>query len=236
MAHAGAGTVREHEQGARAARPVEDRRVSRELHVPNVLYVPGVTYVALLRGINVGGNHIIPMAALAATFERAGFTNVRTYIQSGNVIFDAKARDARALEARIERACSAAHAYAAKVIVRDQDEMAAIVADMPRAWSKPDAATRYNVLYLRHTIDAPEILDRLSPERRLEHVAYRPGVLYWSARPKDVPRTQMAKLSSHEIYGELTVRNLNTTRAIASLCAAEARGPAKRRAAKIERT
>jgi uncharacterized protein (DUF1697 family) len=52
------------------------------------------TYVALLRGINVGGNNIIKMTALKACFEAQGFTDVATYIQSGNVVFGAAAREA----------------------------------------------------------------------------------------------------------------------------------------------
>lgn len=175
---------------------------------------PTRTYVALLRGINVGGNNVIPMAALVDTFARAGFAGARTYIASGNVIFESTSRDPRALERTLEAALSRAHAYAATVVVRDRDHMAAIVDELPRAWRKPSADRRYNVLFLRHTIDAPAVLDGLAPKRGLEQVAYRPGVLYWSARAADVPNTAMGKLSASSIYREVTVRNLNTTLAI----------------------
>ncbi len=53
-----------------------------------------MTYVALLRGINVGGNRKVEMKRLKATFERAGFADVRTYINSGNVIFGSESTDA----------------------------------------------------------------------------------------------------------------------------------------------
>lgn len=175
------------------------------------------THVALLRGINVGGRNVIPMAALAATFERLGVSSVRTYIQSGNVLFGAEDRDPRTLETRIERALTKAHRYDAKVVVRTREQMHAVVDEMPRAWRRVDADTRYNVIFLRHEIDSEDILDGLAPKRGLEQVWYRPGVLYWSARTGDLGRTSMVKLSSHAIYPHVTVRNLNTTKKIAEL-------------------
>src|SRR5690349_11738209 len=75
-------------------------------------------YVALLRGINVGGNNIIPMKALAKTFEKLGLASVRTYIASGNVLFETTEKDARKLEERIAAAVKKSHACAAKVVVR----------------------------------------------------------------------------------------------------------------------
>jgi uncharacterized protein (DUF1697 family) len=165
------------------------------------------TYVALLRGINVGGNNVIAMAALVATFERAKFAAVRTYIQSGNVIFETPERDARALESRIARALTKAHAYDARVVVRHRDEMAAIVADMPRAWKKPVATLRYNVLFLGAELDQPKFVDELA-RRGLDGLAYRPGVVYWHASADDLGRAALGKVSKERA---LTVRNLNTT-------------------------
>lgn len=174
-------------------------------------------YVALLRGINVGGNNIIPMAELSKTFTKMGLTSVKTYIQSGNVIFQSADEDARDLEKRIERALTKAHRYEAKVVLRSMKEMDGIVRDLPRAWKKADETWRCNVLFLRHEIDSKDVLDGISPKKDIEQLAYRPGVLYWSALAKDVTRTAMAKLASHAIYKNVTVRNLNTTRKIHEL-------------------
>ena len=165
------------------------------------------TYVALLRGINVGGNNIIAMAALVETFARAGYRGAHTYIQSGNVIFETSSRDPRALETKLEAALSEAHEYAAKVIVRSRDEMAAIVAGMPKPWRKPIATKRYNVLFLGAAIDRPAIVDELV-RRGAAQVAYQPGVVYWSATAGDAAQAALSKVSSNR---EITVRNLNTT-------------------------
>jgi uncharacterized protein (DUF1697 family) len=178
---------------------------------------PVRTYVALLRGINVGGNNIIPMSELSRTFEKMRLASVKTYIQSGNVLFQSEDEDARDLERRIERALTKAHRYEAKVVLRTKLEMAAVIEGMPRGWKRPDESTRYNVVFLRHEIDSESVLDGLAPTKQIEQVSYRPGVLYWSAKASDAPRTAMAKLSSHEIYPHVTVRNLNTTRKLHEL-------------------
>lgn len=178
------------------------------------------TWVALLRGINVGGNNIIPMSALSSTFTKLGVASVKTYIQSGNVLFHSEEDDARALEQRIERALTKAYRYEAKVVLRSMDEMDAVIRDLPRAWKRPDPSARHNVIFLRHEIDSESILEGLAPKKQIEQVLYRPGVLYWSAKTSDLARTSMAKLSSNAIYRQVTVRNLNTTRKIHELMVA----------------
>jgi uncharacterized protein (DUF1697 family) len=186
-------------------------------------------YVALIRGINVGGNNIIPMRDLAATFERLGLTAVRTYIQSGNVLFQSDEGDARALEKRIEAGMKKAHRCETKVVVRSSAEMKALLRSLPESWAVPDPATRYYVLFLRHGIDSKDILAGLSPKPDIEEVTYRPGALLWSASIAELTRTAIGKLASKPIYKDMTVRNLNTTLKLCKLLAAsEAEGDGAR--------
>jgi uncharacterized protein (DUF1697 family) len=76
------------------------------------------SYVALLRGINVGGSNLIRMAALKACFEAEGFCDVATYIQSGNVLFTSSGANQRTLTGRIEQALSKTFVYQSRVVVR----------------------------------------------------------------------------------------------------------------------
>ncbi|MBS2015445.1 MAG: DUF1697 domain-containing protein [Deltaproteobacteria bacterium] len=175
------------------------------------------TYVALLRGINVGGNNVIPMKALKVTFEELKLTNVKTYIASGNVLFQCAPVDCRKLEKKIEGALRNAHAYDARVVLKTKDELLSIAHAMPRAWKKQDPAVRYNVCFLRHEIDDPKILEELSPKKGIEQLSYTPGALFWSAHRDDLTRTAMVKLSSHRLYKDMTVRNANTARKLAEL-------------------
>ena len=88
------------------------------------------TYVALLRAVNVGGTGKLPMATLKAMCSEAGFTRVETYIASGNVVLDSKAKPAR-IKADLEARLHAHFGKAAGVIVRSAAEMAAVVAANP---------------------------------------------------------------------------------------------------------
>jgi uncharacterized protein (DUF1697 family) len=176
-------------------------------------------FLALLRGINVGGNNIIPMKELAVALAKAGYGNVTTYIASGNAMFDAREDDPRAIEADVERVLGKRFDYQATVVVRDAAQMAATVAAFPRGWSKPDAASRYNVLFLRHTIDAPAILDQLGAKAGVERVAYHPGVVFWSAKAADIGKTAMNRFPGSKLYKDVTIRNRNTTLKLAELLA-----------------
>lgn len=104
--------------------------------------------IALLRGINVGGNKIIPMAKLKAIFESAGFKNVVTFIQSGNVLFDATATDVEALRTKVEKMLVDALGYDVPAIIRSANEMKKIVAKNPFADEHVEKKTKYYVMFL----------------------------------------------------------------------------------------
>ena len=104
-----------------------------------------MVFVALLRGINVGGNNMIRMSSLKASFEKMGFKDVTTYINSGNIIFRSKEGDARKLEGNIERMLSREYQLACKVVVRSFSEIANLVEHLPKNWGD-DERWRYNVM------------------------------------------------------------------------------------------
>jgi uncharacterized protein (DUF1697 family) len=89
------------------------------------------TYIAILRGINVGGKRMIKMEALKQMFVGMGFQNTLTYIQSGNVIFRAEKSDRNNLEQRIAKAISDSFSLDVPVIVKDMDELTQIVSANP---------------------------------------------------------------------------------------------------------
>src|SRR5690349_7677534 len=103
-------------------------------------------FVALLRGINVGGKNMIRMSSLKESFERMGFDGVSTYINSGNIIFKAQEGDARKLEVRIEGMLSREHKLECRVVVRSLSEMADLVKSLPETWDG-DASWKYNVIF-----------------------------------------------------------------------------------------
>lgn len=172
-------------------------------------------FVALLRGVNVGGNNIISMRELKERFEGIGFERVATYINSGNVIFCSKETDPRKLENKIEQMLSQEFQLDSKVVIRSLAEMEQLVASLPKSWTDPD--WRYNVIFLRHTIDSEKILEELTTKGDHEQISYRPGAVLWSAQASEINRTNMQKLSSRKIFRDMTVRNLNTTKKLCEL-------------------
>lgn len=89
-------------------------------------------YISILRGINVGGTRKIPMTGLKSALEKAGFQEVQTYIQSGNVIFDSEETEARILEEKIQEIIAATFGFAdVPVIVRNSKEWAESIVNNP---------------------------------------------------------------------------------------------------------
>ena len=173
-------------------------------------------FVALLRGVNVGGNNMISMSALKQSFEALGFAQVSTYINSGNIIFQTKEADPRKLERKIEQMMLKEYQLDSKVVVRSLAEMEKLVKSLPPSWNG-DSSWRYNVIFLRHTIDSEKILDELPAKNDIEQIEYRPGTLLWSAQVTEINRTNMQKLSSRKVFQDMTVRNLNTTKKLYEL-------------------
>jgi uncharacterized protein (DUF1697 family) len=173
-------------------------------------------FVALLRGVNVGGNNMISMSSLKKSFEGLGFPHVTTYINSGNIVFTTKEKDARKLEKRIEQMLSKEYELGSRVVVRSLPEMEQLVKNLPRSWSA-DGRWRYNVIFLRHSIDSEAILTDLPANSDIEEIVYRPGALLWSAQATEMSRTNLAKLSSRKVFQDMTVRNLNTTKKLCDL-------------------
>ena len=180
------------------------------------LKTPAGVFVALLRGVNVGGKNTISMRSLKGSFERSGFRDVSTYINSGNILFRARRGDARRLERKIEAMLSSEYHLECKVVVRSHAEIASLVESLPADWDG-DERWRYNVIFLRHTIDSESVLEGLKPKSGTEKVVYRPGALLWSARVSDLTRAEWVKLPGREVYQDMTVRNLNTTRKLYEL-------------------
>ena len=173
-------------------------------------------FVALLRGVNVGGNNMISMRALKESFEKMGFTQVSTYINSGNIIFTTKEDDARKLEIKIEKMLLKDYELDSKVVLRNLPEMAKLVKSLPPDWGG-DSSWRYNVIFLRHTIDSEKILSDLPVKSDIEKIVYRPGTVLWSAMASEASRSNLVKLASKKIFKDMTVRNLNTTKKLYEL-------------------
>ena len=181
-----------------------------------------MTYVALLRGVNVGGNRKIEMPKLKATFEGLGFRGVRTYINSGNVIFRSKARSRKALTRKIEAAIEEEFGTPVGVVVRDLGELKRLRDALPSGWVN-DHRTRCDVMFLWPEVDLPGVVDELPHDPVIEDVRYVPGAVVWRIDQKNVTRSRRTKLFGTDLYRCLTVRNVNTVQKLTDLMEETAR-------------
>jgi uncharacterized protein (DUF1697 family) len=173
-------------------------------------------HVALLRGINVGGTNKVAMKELKEVFEEAGLTSVRTYINSGNVIFSTDLSDRRELTALLEKAVADHFGLTISVLVRDVTEVRKIVDAMPGEWANDDT-TKCDVLFLWDEIDRPDILDKLEYDVEQEDVRYAPGAVIWCVPRKHATRSRLTKIVGTKLYRQMTIRNCNTARRLLSL-------------------
>lgn len=175
-----------------------------------------MTYVALLRGINVGGNRKVEMARLKLTFEKLGFTNVKTFINSGNVIFRTDASDEAELTKQIETAIEKDFGFAVNVLLRSLDEIAALVQAIPKNWVN-DSVMKCDVMFLWQGLDSPKVLEQIPSKPELEDVRYFPGAVLWRVDRDKITRGRVLRIIGTDVYKQLTVRNANTVRKLYSL-------------------
>jgi len=175
------------------------------------------TYVALLRGINVGGKNLIRMPALKTAFEAEGFDDVATYIQSGNVLFSSPGTRNATLTERIEAMLAEAFDYVPTVVVRSRQQMRAIVEGAPKGFGSQPATFRYNVIFLKEPLKARSAITSVPTNTAVDTAQAGPGVLYFSNLTARATASRLSRINSSPIYPSVTIRNWNTTTKLLSL-------------------
>ena len=174
-------------------------------------------YVALLRGINVGGKNLIKMIALKGCFEKQGFSDVTTYIQSGNVIFSAKDSGAAALCRRIETALAKTFAYRASIVLCSGEEIRAVVQRAPKGFGKEPTKYRYDAIFLKAPLTATVAMKSVPTRTGVDEVHAGTGVLYFSRLIKTASQSKLSRVASLPVYQSMTIRNWNTTTTLVRL-------------------
>ena len=175
-------------------------------------------YCALLRGINVGGDNLIKMSALKSCIEAAGFEDVATVIQSGNVLFESSETDGGKLARRLEAILSEAFTpYRARVVVCSQNTLQAIVKGAPRGFGRKPEACRYDVAYLMPALTSAEAIRLVTTQSGVDTAHAGPGVLYFSRLIANASKSHLARIIRLPIYQQMTIRNWNTTTRLLAL-------------------
>ena len=151
------------------------------------------------------------MTAVKEAFIAIGLSDVRTYINSGNVIFSTAALDTEKLTATIEEALERRTGIAIKVLVMDHRALTKVVDAIPPKWVD-DKTTRTYVLLLWKELDDRRILDRLPVNPEVDRLKYTPGAVIWCVDRKDLSRSRMNRMVGTPDYKRMTVRSANTVR------------------------
>lgn len=172
-------------------------------------------YVALLRGINVGGNNSVSMATLKELFAENGYTNIITYINSGNVIFESVETDTKKLTTHIEALLSKAFNYQARVVIKSYEQIKAITHDIPSEW-KTSTQIRCYVGFLSEFV-TEDMISEVTIREGVDSLKAGKGVLYMTTLLSHLTKSNFNKLMTKKIYKEMTIRNYNTTKKILEL-------------------
>jgi uncharacterized protein (DUF1697 family) len=174
-------------------------------------------YIALLRGINVGGNNKVAMSELKHCFEDIGFTNVTTYINSGNVIFETDSTDKVQLVQACEQVIEDHFGFHIICAVISAAELRDALAHAPDWWDK-DKDAKHNAIFVIAPQTTQNIIQAVG-EAKIEYESvesYEP-IIFWSATLKTFGRTRYSKIVSTKAYQSVTIRNANTTKKLLEL-------------------
>lgn len=174
-------------------------------------------YIALFRGINVGGNNKLPMKELVAVLEELGLKGIRTYIQSGNVIFLSQKDGAQKLAAAITAAIAKSHGLAPKVLLRDAEQLRSAIKANPFPDAEADGKTlHFN--FLECMPPAPDIPRMEELRSATERFQLKGDVLYLHA-PDGIGRSRLVANLERLLGVAMTGRNWNTVRKLMDMVA-----------------
>lgn len=170
------------------------------------------TYAILLRGINVGGNNIVPMAGLKTCLERLGFANVRTYIASGNVVLQSNT-SAGDIRARTEAALVKSFKLDSdiiKALVLTRQQLQAIVNNKPKGFGEQPQRYHSDAIFLID-IDAAEAMSVFNPREGVDKIWPGRAVVYSQRLSAERTHSRLNKIMASPLYKSMTIRNWNTT-------------------------
>lgn len=168
-----------------------------------------MVYVALLRGINVGGKARVEMIRLKAVIESLGCSDVQTYINSGNVLFSDNRPEIQ-LQHKIFAAITAEFGFEVPVQLRSQKQMQNLVLAIPKNW-KNDSELKTDILFMDETlsIDAAQPYIKVNPNIDERTITTEHEII-WSVARKDITKGRLAKIVGTDVYRHITIRNVNT--------------------------
>lgn len=170
------------------------------------------TYVVLLRGINVGGKNIIPMAGLKKCLEELGFAEVSTYIASGNVML-ASDKPAKAIKSRIEAALARSFKLDSELVrvhVLSRKQLQAVVDHKPKGFGEQPGKYHSDAIFLMD-VDAAKVMPVFNPREGVDKVWPGNGVIYSQRLSARRTQSRLNRIMASPLYKSMTIRSWSTT-------------------------
>ncbi len=171
-------------------------------------------HIAFLRAINVGG-HNVKMDHLRKLFESLGFSNVETFIASGNVIFDAKAGNSKVFEKKIETCLKEPLGFEVATFIRTDTELTEISKHKPFPQSQLDGATALNISFLADELDATAKQKLMSLQTDIDSFNIHGREIYWMCKKKQSDSKISNAVFEKALGIKSTLRGVNTVHKLA---------------------
>ncbi len=174
-------------------------------------------YVAFLRGINVGGKNKISMPLLKTAFEDACFLSVRTYINSGNVIFECNNKNTYDIKLQCENIIKKNFGLDISVVVVSHNDLNDMLLHAPEWWDA-DSECNHNAIFIIPPTTADDILLKIeSMKHELEKIYSYKNLIFWTAPKNTINKTVWIKIANTTAYAQITIRNANTAKKLLTL-------------------
>lgn len=166
-------------------------------------------YVALLRGINVGGKNKVAMSELKACFETLGHTNVTTYINSGNVIFSSSDISAHALQTALARQLKNTLGFPILAVVISEPTYHEIIRQIPKGFGSQPLKYHSDVVFLID-VSVPEVMAEMEVHPEVDKAWAGQHAVYYQRLSAKRTKSRLSKVVMKPIYKSLTIRSWNT--------------------------
>ena len=174
-------------------------------------------YIALLRGINVGGNNIVSMPVLREAFKKVGFYDVSTYINSGNIFFSCNDTDIKVLQPRCQQIIAETFKLDIPVAVISPKALSAALRNAPKWWDE-DKELKHNAIFVIPPAKAEDIIKEVGEiNHEYEQAVQHEQIIFWSAPLKFFSKTKWSKFVSSSACSRITIRNANTAKKLLQL-------------------
>ncbi len=176
-------------------------------------------YIALLRGINISGKNKISMTELKIGFEELGFVDIRTYLNSGNVIFSSTIDDESILSNNLRIMIKDRFNLDIPLFIILKEKLEEILNNAPKWWGEENEEIYDNLIFIMSPLSYEEFYDKMgNPKIEYEKVQNYKNVIFWSFSRKNYQKTNWwSKTASSDVSNKITIRTANTVKKIVSM-------------------